>query len=64
MSVKKDYLVLLIQLNGNLASDVSTRYSGCPQGNLCLSVIAPVANEFVLYLTEWLVCLEESKVHV
>ena len=31
--MKKDYLVLLNQLDGNLASDVSTRYSGRPQGN-------------------------------
>ena len=30
--VKKDYSVLLIQLDGNLASDVSTRCSGHPQG--------------------------------
>ena len=30
--LKKDYLVLLNQLNGNLASDVSTRCSGSPQG--------------------------------
>ena len=27
------YTVLLIQLDGNLASDVSTRCSGRPQGN-------------------------------
>ena len=31
--VKKDYLVLLNQLDENLASDVSTRCSGRPQGN-------------------------------
>ena len=31
--MKKDYSVLLIQLDGNLASDVSTRCSGRPQGN-------------------------------
>ena len=31
--MKKDYSVLLIQLDGNLASDVSTRASGRPQGN-------------------------------
>ena len=31
--MKKDYTVLLIQLDGNLASDVSTRCSGRPQGN-------------------------------
>ena len=31
--LKKDYSVLLIQLDGNLASDVSTRCSGRPQGN-------------------------------
>ena len=30
--MKKDYTVLLIQLDGNLASDVSTRCSGRPQG--------------------------------
>ena len=30
--MKKDYTVLLIQLDGNLASDVSTRFSGRPQG--------------------------------
>ena len=30
--MKKDYSVLLIQLGGNLASDVSTRCSGRPQG--------------------------------
>ena len=29
--MKKDYLVLLNQLDGNLASDVSTRCSGRPQ---------------------------------
>ena len=29
--MKKDYLVLLNQLGGNLASDVSTRCSGRPQ---------------------------------
>ena len=28
--MKKDYTVLLIQLDGNLASDVSTRCSGAP----------------------------------
>ena len=28
-----DHTVLLIQLDGNLASDVSTRCSGRPQGN-------------------------------
>ena len=28
--MKKDYTVLLIQLDGNLASDVSTRCSGHP----------------------------------
>ena len=32
-NVKKDYTVLLIQHDGNLASDVSTRCSGRPQGN-------------------------------
>ena len=31
--MKKDYTVLLIQLDRNLASDVSTRCSGRPQGN-------------------------------
>ena len=31
--LKKDYSVLLNQLDGNLASDVSTRCSGRPQGN-------------------------------
>ena len=30
--MKKDYTVLLIQLDGNFASDVSTRCSGHPQG--------------------------------
>ena len=30
--MKKDYTVLLIQLDGILASDVSTRCSGRPQG--------------------------------
>ena len=30
--MKKDYTVLLIQLDRNLASDVSTRCSGRPQG--------------------------------
>ena len=30
--MKKDYTVLLIQLDGNLASDVSTRCSGRPRG--------------------------------
>ena len=30
--MKKDYTVLLIQLDGNLASDVLTRCSGRPQG--------------------------------
>ena len=30
--MKKDDTVLLIQLDGNLASDVSTRCSGRPQG--------------------------------
>ena len=30
--MKKDYSVLLIQLDGNLASDVSTRCSCRPQG--------------------------------
>ena len=30
--MKKDYTVLLIQLDENLASDVSTRCSGRPQG--------------------------------
>ena len=30
--MKKDYTVLLIQFDGNLASDVSTRCSGHPQG--------------------------------
>ena len=30
--MKKDYTVLLIQLDGNLASDVSTRCSGRSQG--------------------------------
>ena len=29
-SIKKDYLVLLNQLDGNLASDVLTRCSGRP----------------------------------
>ena len=29
--LKKDYIVLLIQLDGNLASDVSTRCSGRPR---------------------------------
>ena len=29
--MKKDYSVLLFQLDGNLASDVSTRCSGHPQ---------------------------------
>ena len=31
--MKKDYFVLLNQLDGNLASDVSIRCSGRPQGN-------------------------------
>ena len=30
--MKKDYTVLLIQLDENLASDVSARCSGHPQG--------------------------------
>ena len=30
--MKKDYTVLLIQLDGNLTSDVSTRCFGRPQG--------------------------------
>ena len=30
--MKKDYTVLLIELDGNLVSDVSTRCSGRPQG--------------------------------
>ena len=30
--MKKDYSVLLFQLDRNLASDVSTRYSGRPRG--------------------------------
>ena len=30
--MEKDYTVLLIQLDRNLASDVSTRCSGRPQG--------------------------------
>ena len=30
--MKKDYTVLLIQLDGNLATDVSTGCSGRPQG--------------------------------
>ena len=29
--IKKDYSVLLIQLDRKLASDVSARCSGCPQ---------------------------------
>ena len=33
LSLSQDYSVLLIQLDGNLASDVSTRCSGRPQGN-------------------------------
>ena len=32
IKLKKDYSVLLIQLDRNLASDVSTRCSGRPQG--------------------------------
>ena len=36
--LKKDYLVLLIQLDRNLASDVSTRCSGCPQRIWSLSL--------------------------
>ena len=31
--MKKDYSVFLNQLDGNLASDVSTRRSGRPLGN-------------------------------
>ena len=31
--MKKDYLVLLNRLDGKLASDVSNRWSGRPQGN-------------------------------
>ena len=30
--MKKDYTVLLIQLDGNLASDVLTKCSGRPKG--------------------------------
>ena len=30
--MNEDYSVLLIQLDGNLASDVSTKRSGRPQG--------------------------------
>ena len=42
--MKKDYLVLLNQLDGNLASDVSTRCSGRPQLYMfCLSDITQVA---------------------
>ena len=37
--MKKDYLVLLIQLDGNLASDVSTRCSDRPLGNYVRLII-------------------------
>ena len=49
--MKKDYMVLLIQLDGNLASDVSTRCSGRPQGmkNWCQDSLI-----YKLYLRAWL----------
>ena len=52
--LKKDYTVLLIQLDGNLASDVSTRCSGRPQGNenWCRDSLI-----YRLYLRAWLLII-------
>ena len=45
----KDYTVLLIQLDGNLASDVSTRCSGCPQGMMFTSFSPPPSVSLSLH---------------
>ena len=52
--MKKDYTVLLIQLDRNLASDVSTRCSGRPQGNenWCQDSLI-----YRLYLRAWLLII-------